>query len=397
MKGSRIVLLAFLFATFLASTLSAQKSKNQLEQEKKENLKKIAEAERILTQTSTQKQATLGQLQALNQQINARESLIRSIGSEIRLLDAEISDLSAVVGALQKDLVDLKEEYAAQIYASYKASKGKSKLMFLFSAKSFNQLLQRLKYLEQYAEARRLQAEQIEVVTKELEDQRSKVETKRAEQQTLLNQQVRENRKLASSKKKQSALVAQLTKKERQLRKELDKRKAANKRLNTLIANIIEAEKRKTSNASTAEIASAAEITRLFESRKNKLSWPVSSGFITSKFGKQKHPVLKRITVINDGVGIQTEKDSQVRSVFEGEVTLIGTIQGKNNIVVIRHGDYLTVYARLKSINVKKGQRVNADDVIGEVYTDRDGVTELEFQVYKGTTKLNPENWLALK
>ena len=170
MKGSRIVLLAFLFATFLASTLSAQKSKNQLEQEKKENLKKIAEAERILTQTSTQKQATLGQLQALNQQINARESLIRSIGSEIRLLDAEISDLSAVVGALQKDLVDLKEEYAAQIYASYKASKGKSKLMFLFSAKSFNQLLQRLKYLEQYAEARRLQAEQIEVVTKELED-----------------------------------------------------------------------------------------------------------------------------------------------------------------------------------------------------------------------------------
>ena len=191
--------------------------------------------------------------------------------------------------------------------------------------------------------------------------------------------------------------MAQLTKKERQLRKELDKRKAANKRLNTLIANIIEAEKRKTSNASTAEIASAAEITRLFESRKNKLSWPVSSGFITSKFGKQKHPVLKRITVINDGVGIQTEKDSQVRSVFEGEVTLIGTIQGKNNIVVIRHGDYLTVYARLKSINVKKGQRVNADDVIGEVYTDRDGVTELEFQVYKGTTKLNPENWLALK
>ena len=397
MRESRYSLFLLLILLFLSAPLCAQKTKSQLEREKKENLRKIAEAEKILIETSTQKKVTLGQLQALNQKINARESLIRSLGSEVRILNAEISDLSAVASSLQNDLKTLKEEYADQIYASYKASKGKSKLMFLFSAKSFNQLLQRLKYLEQYAEARRLQAEQIEVVTKELEDQRSKVETKRAEQQTLLNQQVRENRKLASSKKKQSALVAQLTKKERQLRKELDKRKAANKRLNTLIANIIEAEKRKTSNASTAEIASAAEITRLFESRKNKLSWPVSSGFITSKFGKQKHPVLKRITVINDGVGIQTEKDSQVRSVFEGEVTLIGTIQGKNNIVVIRHGDYLTVYARLKSINVKKGQRVNADDVIGEVYTDRDGVTELEFQVYKGTTKLNPENWLALK
>lgn len=397
MKGSRLfVFLLFLILLPIESAL-AQKTKNQLEKEKKENLRKIAEAERILTQTATKKQATLGQLQALNQQINARESLIRSIGSEIRLLDNEIADLKSVVNSLQKDLQDLKAEYAEQIYSSYKANKGNSKLMFLFSASSFNQLLQRLKYLEQYADARRLQAEQIEVVSKELNEQRGKVEAKRTEQQRLLNQQVRESRKLASSKKQQSELVAQLTKKERQLRKELDDRKAANARLNTLIANIIEDEARKASTASTAEAASAAELTRLFESNKNRLNWPVSSGFIASKFGKQQHPVLKRITIINDGVGIQTEKDSQVKAVFDGEVTLIGTIQGKNNIVVIRHGDYLTVYARLKTINVKKGQRVRVNDVIGEVFTDRDGVTELEFQVYKGTTKLNPENWLAMK
>ncbi|MEM6734528.1 MAG: peptidoglycan DD-metalloendopeptidase family protein [Bacteroidota bacterium] len=397
MKGNRPFPFIILFIFLFAIPASSQKTKNQLEHEKKENLKKIAEAEKILTQTLTQKKATLGQLQALNQQISARLSLIRSIGTEIRLLDAEISDLSEVVISLKNDLKVLKEEYAVQIYSSYKANRGNSKLMFLFSSKSFNQLLQRLKYLEQYAEARRLQAEQIELVTKDLDDQRSKVETKRAEQQILLNQQIRENRKLASSKKNQSALVTQLAKKELQLRRELDKRKAANRRLNSLIANTIEAEKKKNSNASTAEIASAAELTRLFESNKNKLSWPVNSGFITSKFGRQQHPVLKRITVINDGVGIQTEKNSRVKSVFDGEVTLIGTIQGKNNIVVIRHGDYLTVYARLRSINVKKGQRVKANDIIGEVYTDRDGVTELEFQVYKGTTKLNPENWLALK
>ena len=208
---------------------------------------------------------------------------------------------------------------------------------------------------------------------------------------------MKESRKLANSKKKQSLLVAQLTKKERQLKKELADRRAANKRLNTLIANIIEEEKVKTSTASTAEVASSAELTRLFESRKNKLAWPVTSGFITGKFGKQPHPVLKRITVVNDGVDIQTNENSVVKSVFDGEVTRIATIPGKNNIVIIRHGDYMTVYARLGAINVKKGQKVKANDVIGEVYTDRDGVTELEFQVYKGTTKLNPENWLALK
>ena len=140
-----------------------------------------------------------------------------------------------------------------------------------------------------------------------------------------------------------------------------------------------------------------AELTRRFESKKNTLTWPVSSGFIASKFGTQKHPVLKKITIINDGVGIQTERDSKVRAVLDGEVTMTGVIPGKNNFVLIRHGDYLTVYARLKSINVKKGQKVKADGIIGEVYTDRNGVTELEFQVYKGTTKLNPEHWLAMK
>ena len=395
MKGNSVIALVVFF--LLAFSSFAQKTKTQLENEKRENLKKIAEAERILSETSNQKEVTLGQLRALNQQINARELLIRSLGSEIKLLDVEIGDLTTVVDALQNDLRLLKEEYAVQIYATYKSNRGNSKLMFLFSAKDFNQLMQRLKYLEQYADARRLQAEQIEIVTIELDQQRSIVETKRTEQQRLLNQQVRESRKLANSKKKQSQLVAQLAKKERQLRKELEDRKTANNRLNTLIANIIEAEERNDSNASTAEIASSTELTRLFESKKNSLTWPVSSGFIASKFGTQKHPVLKRITIVNDGVGIQTEKDSKVRAVFDGEVTEVVALQGKNNIVIVRHGNYRTVYARLKSINVKKGQKVKANDIIGEVYTNRDGVTELEFQVYKGTTKLNPEHWLAMK
>lgn len=396
-ESSYSFILFFAFICLFGFAAHSQKTKSQLEREKKENLKKIAEAERILNETANEKKVTLGQLQALNQQINARESLIRSIGSEIRILDNEITDLKIVVSSLQNDLKYLKEEYAEQIYASYKANRGNSRLMFLFSASNFNQLLQRLKYLEQYAKARKLQAEQIEVVAKELNDQRSKVEAKRVEQQTLLNQQVRESRKLARSKRKQSELVTQLTKKERQLRKELEARKVANKKLNTLIANILEVEDKKSTTASTAEIASAAELTRLFESKKNALTWPVSSGFISSKFGRQPHPVLKRITVVNDGVGIQTEKNSQVKAVFDGEVTLIGTIQGKNNIVVIRHGEYLTVYASLKTINVKKGQRVRVNDVIGEVFTDKDGISELEFQVYKGTTKLNPEKWLAMK
>lgn len=397
MVGNRIIGVFLILLLLVPNISSAQKTKGQLENEKKENLKRIAEAERILEETATQKFATLGQLQALNQQIKARQSLINSIASEIKILDVEISDLSIVVSALQSDLKNLKQEYADQIYASYKSNKGNSKLTFLFSAKSFNQLIQRMKYMEQYADARRLQAVQIDEVTKELSTQKSQVQTKRSEQQRLLNQQVRESRKLANSKQKQSALIAQLSKKERQLRKEVNDRKRAIEKLNTLIASIVESEVEKSRTVSTAVSASEAELSRLFESNKNKMDWPVNSGFISSKFGKQQHPVLKRITIINDGVGIQTEKNTKVKAVFEGVVSTIAAIESMNNIVIVRHGDYYTVYARLKTVNVKKGQRVRTDDIIGEVYTNNDGISELEFQVWKERTKLDPEKWLALK
>ncbi len=398
MVGSKLIQFVLILLLFFSGTTTyGQRTKSELEQEKKENLKRIAEAERILTETTSEKEATLGQLQALNQQIKARQSLINSIASEIRILDGEISDLRIVVNALQADLEKLKNEYAQQIYASYKANMGISRLMFLFSSRSFNQLVQRMKYLEQYSAARRLQAEQIVEVTDELSVQRNQVEKKRAEQQTLLNQQVRESRKLANSKQRQSDLVAQLSKKENQLRREVNDRKRAIERLNTLIASIVDSEVEKSKSVSTAIAASEAELSRLFESNKNKLDWPVNTGFISSKFGRQKHPVLKRITIINDGVGIQTEKDTKVKAVFEGVVTRIAAIESMNNIVIVRHGDYFTVYARLKSVNVKKGQRVRANDIIGEVYTNKDGISELEFQVWKERTKLDPEKWLALK
>ena len=397
MRESKVFILFLVLLYSVVLGAEGQKTKGQLEKEKAENLKKIADAERILTETSSQKKVTLGQLQALNQQINARESLIRSIGYEIKVLDIEINDLTSVVNSLQTDLKVLKEEYANQIYASYKSNRGNSRLMFLFSSKNFNQLLQRLKYLEQYAEARRLQAEQIEVVAKELNEQRGKVEAKRIEQQRLLNQQVRESRKLAKSKQRQSQLVAQLTKKERQLRKELDQRKAANRKLNTLIANLVREEEIRAGNISVAEAASEAELTRMFETQKNKLDWPVNTGFISMGFGTQKHPVLKRITVVNPGVDIQTEEGTEVKAVFDGVVSEIAIIQGKNQVVIIRHGAYKTLYAQLKSVNVKKGQVIKKGDILGEVFTNRDGVSEMEFHVYKGMNNLNPENWLAMK
>lgn len=387
--GWIVLLFAFLHS-------HAQKTKSQLEQEKRENLQKIAETEKILTDTESEKKASLGQLQALNEQISAREGLISSLNQEVNLLDGEISDLSIIVTALQNDLKQLKEEYAMMIYSSYKANRGYSKLTFLFSASTFNQMFMRMKYLKQYGDARKIQAHQIEEVSKELNDQRSKVEVKRAEQRVLLDQQLVENKKLLQLKTKQNMVVKELGAKEKDLKEELADRKKALDRLDKLIADVVRNEIERSKTMSTKAVENEEELTTAFEKNKTKLVWPVS-GFVSSKFGKQPHPVLKGIEIDNRGVEIQTSKDAQVHSVYQGKVITVAFAPGMNNVVMIQHGEYFTLYARLKEVNVKKGAMVNSNDTIGEVYTDKDGVSEVHFEVWKNYAKLNPEEWLSPK
>lgn len=388
--------LGFTLWLLVSVPVCAQKTKSQLEKEKRENLSKIAEAEKILTDTETEKKATIGQLRALNQQISAREGLISSLNQEIGLLDSEISDLNIIVHALQSDLKNLKAEYAAMIYSSYKANQGYSRLTFLFSASTFNQLFMRLKYLEQYADARKIQARQIEEVSKELDGQRNEVQIKRSEQQTLLNQQLTENKKLLRLKSKQSGLVQELTKKEKELKAELAERKQALDRLDKLIADIVRKEIERSKTLSSKAVADEEELSASFEQMKNKLRWP-ADGFVSSKFGKQPHPVLKGIIQDNRGVEIQTSKDAEVRSVHHGKVITVAFAPGMNNVVMVQHGEYFTLYARLKEVNVKKGSIVNKDDLIGKVYTDNNGVSEVHFEVWKNFGKLNPEQWLSPK
>lgn len=383
-----------LFALLFSSLALAQKTKSQLELEKKENLKKIAEAEKILLETQTERKATLGQLTAIQQQIRARSSLINGLNAEIKLLDEEISVLSTVVNSLRKDLKNLKEEYAEMIYASYKANQGFSVLTFLFSANTFNQLFKRLQYLEQYSDARKLQAKQIELVTDQLNEQRNKVEIKRNEQRVLLTQQVRENKKLIGLRNKQNSLIAELGKREKQLRNEVDERKRAIERLDNLIAEIVRKELDRSETRSSLDLANEEELTLQFEQNKNKLTWPVSSGFISKKFGIHPHPVIKRLSEQNNGVEIQTNSNEAVNVVFDGVVKTRAFIPGYNNVVIVKHGSYFTVYSRLKSVNVQPGQKLKAQEKLGEVYTDSEGVSEVHFEVWKNTQKLDPENWL---
>ncbi|MDO6391979.1 peptidoglycan DD-metalloendopeptidase family protein [Pontibacter sp. BT731] len=394
----------------LVTQAQKQKSKAQLEKEKKENLNRIKEANRILQQTKVQKEASIGQLNAIQEKIAVQKGVISTISREIKLLETGLKETEGIVGELQSDLESLKAEYATMVYAASKTANSYNKLMFVFAADSFNQMVRRLRYLQQYSEARKKQVEQINKVQLALTGQLRTLESQREEKRGLLNKQVVENKNLLSLRTQQDGMIQKLSKQEEQLKKEVAQRQQAVRKLDNLIADIVKEEIARAARAAREEgratsgssskitlTPEAALISSSFAGNRGRLAWPVDRGFISQKFGRHNHPVLKGVVVENRGIDIQTGQGEPARAIFEGKVLTVASVPGMNNIVMVQHGEYFAVYAKLRTVNVKEGQDVKHKDVIGTVYTDANGTTELQFQLWKNNTNLNPESWIRPK
>jgi murein hydrolase activator len=394
----------------LASFAQKQKSKAQLEKEKKENLNRINEANRILQQTKVQKEASIGQLNAIQEKIAVQKGVISTISREIQLLETGMKETEGIVGELQSDLESLKEEYATMVYAASKTANSYNKLMFVFAADSFNQMVRRLRYLQQYSEARKKQVDQINKVQAALTGQIRTLESQRAEKRGLLDKQVTENKNLLVLRTQQDGMIQKLSKQEETLKKEVAQRQQAIKKLDNLIADIVKEEMARAARAAREEgratsgsankitlTPEAALISSSFAGNKGRLAWPVDRGFISQKFGRHNHPVLKGVVIENRGIDIQTAQGESARAIFEGKVLTVASVPGMNNIVMVQHGEYFAVYAKLRTVSVKEGQDLKAKDVIGTVYTDANGTTELQFQIWKNNNNLNPETWIRPK
>ena len=369
----------------------AQKTKAQLQKEKQQNIAKIKEVESILSETVAKKSNSVGELNALNQRIRQQENLIRSIRSEIDLLNNEISENNDIIEALENDLTELREEYAAMLYSAQKTQNSISPLSFLFSAHSLDELLTRLRYIEQYKEARKLQTQQIIKVQDELAGQVKEIEGKRAVKNDLLNEQVAENNNLSGLKQKQNNLVRLLAREEKKLRRDLEDTKKTIALLDKKIDDIIREELARAKREASKE---TVVLSSSFEENKSKFTYPVS-GFVSLGFGRQSHPVLKGVILQNEGVNIQTKKGEKVKSIFEGEVRAVAVMPTIGNSVIINHGSYFTVYSGLKEVFVRTGEKVTTNQEIGEVMTNSEGVSELRFRIYKDKTPLDPQQWLG--
>jgi len=396
-----------LLLTFVALSAAAQKSKSksQLQKEKQQNLEKIKETERILNETSRQRKNSVGELSALNQRIAQQEELITSIKGEISLLDRDISEDADMIDALTEDVKDLKKEYASMVFSAQKANNKIDQLTFIFSSRSFDQLSMRLKYMQQYSKARKAQAEAIARTQKILEDQIRQTETVKKAKNILLGDEESENKSLASLKSKQKTVVRSLQKEERRLRSDIDETKRSVAELDRLIDEIIreeiaraEREAREAKARAVRPVVNESNValSASFEENKRKFAWP-APGFISQKFGKQPHPALKGIVINNNGINIQTRQDEKVRCIFNGEVRQVASIGVIGISIIINHGDYYSVYAGLKEVSVKRGDKVTVNQEIGQLMVNGDGVSELRFMIYKNNnppTALDPQLWL---
>ena len=385
--------LLVLVLLLINSPLKSQQTRIELENERQKNLIKISEAEKILKETEKSKNVTTGKLNVINKQINNRLSLISNLKKEIKFQNNEILDLSGVIYSLTNDLKILKNEYSEMIYYSYKSRSSLDKLGYVFSSNSYNQMFRRLGYIVQYTNSRKKQIQEIEIVTNELDNQKNNLIHEKRIQNKLLSDEVIENNKLQKLQRNQKKTISDLGKKERRIKKEIKERRIALEQLDNLIKEVIRSEREKLSGVDLDLI----KLTESFETNIGKLIWPVSSGFISNKFGVHPHPVIKNVKVKNDGIDIQTSKGSKVYSVFSGKVSTVAFIPGMNNVIIINHGDYYTLYAKLNNLVVEKGDIITIGQNIADIVTNSDGVSELQFQVWKNNIKLNPEKWIMKK
>jgi|SRR6185312_436856 len=409
MRRFAIKCLFFIFVLIcLPGLANAQKAKKELESKKKKLQDDIQYLNGLIAKTTDSKQASLGKLTAVSRRISLQEQLIETVSKEIDIIQGQISASNDTIGVMETKLGDLKKEYARMVVDAYKTEKGYNKLSFIFASKDFEQAALRMRYLQQYQEYRHRQAIMIDSTSKEIGKKVTVMQVTKDEKKQLLESEQAEQNNLAAEKNEQQKMYNQLKGQEKQYRKELKEKEKASQKLDAEIKKLVEEEIRKSNVGTKTTKASSTKSLVLkltpegqalsdnFASNKGKLPWPVVEGVITRPFGI--YSPMPGITMDNDGVDIATSKGAIARSVFDGTVSYVSEDPEYGEVIIIRHGDFFTVYRHLKDVFVKVGDKVKTKQTLGSIsYDEQNQITDIELEIWKGQNKLDPQDWLFVK
>lgn len=414
MAVKKILLILFLFLGICPSDSFAQ-SRKQLEAKRKKMQREISEQRKALSNTQQEKTVTLDKLNSLNQIIQQRQVVINNLSLEIRSVNYELTQKQKYLDSLSQENNLQKQKLRKTVLKAYKTRKSGREIAFVFSSKSISQAMRRWKYLRKISAYRRHQISAIIAQSLSLGKVIGQLEGVKQEKSVLMYENESETKELEVDKKSKQNLVQQLSGREEELRDRIRSNEKAIARLNNeisrLIAKEIEAERKRKARASTTAAKArtgkgnsganentlspqARAIGGAFSKNRGNLPWPVDRGFISQTFGVHEHPDLEGITTVNNGVDITSPKGALASAVFEGTVSAILNIPGQGQAVLVNHGEYFTVYAHLSVVLVEKGQVLRMNQHIGKVMTDDDGKAVLQFQIWEGQEKQNPQSWL---
>jgi len=390
--------LALILLYLFVSGLAMGQSKEELQRRKQKAYDAIKLAQELMDKTAQQRSSSVKQLRILQKGINSRAGLISTLQEEIELANNSIDETEATITRLTLENKKNKEEYARLVYYAYRNHTEYEKLMYILAGASISQSYQRYKYLKYISEYRIQKAKEIDSLIVELDHQKDQLNVFKNEKLTSLEEKEEEQQKLIGQRNRENTMVSSLKQKESQLREEIKEKERIANELENKIREIIEEEARKlnSSNIYAALTPEQELIGKDFKKNRGKLPWPVDKGIITVGYGRNEVPGLRGSSVQNNGVDISSTPGTEVRAVFEGEVTKVFAILGANYTVLIRHGEFLSVYQNLVNVRVKTGDKVLTKERLGEAFTDEtEDVASIHFEVWQERTILNPEEWIS--
>ncbi len=400
---TRILGLLLLIATTFSFAQNSKKEK--LEERRQELRREIQQINSLLFSDKKKQKSELSAIEDLNYKVSVRKNLIKVTNQQANLLTREINTNQNTISNLRDELKQLKEDYAVMVVKSYKSKSEQSRVMFLLSSTNFQQAYKRLQYIKQYAKYQKQQGEEIRGKTLKLQEVNTELLIQKKDKDKLIAENKLAKKKLQNELKQHESLMKSIRKNLSRYGSQIKtKQREANridKQIEKLIRDAMASSNKKAGKSSSSNTFALTPkgkvISENFSLNKGKLPWPVTKGVIKLRYGTQPHPVVKTAIIQSNGIRIATSKGAKVKAVFEGEV--LGVYRAKNAppYVIIRHGNFLTVYKNLKKVFVKDGDKITTGQEIAEVYTNNIGETILNFSVFKESKTQNPEYWIARK
>jgi septal ring factor EnvC (AmiA/AmiB activator) len=422
--GGRVIsivvcVLLLLYSPPTYSQQTTKQKKEQLQKQMKKLQDEIKTIEAAIKNTDARKEKNMSEILSLQAKIRSREKLIKNFSNQIDDLDEDIHQTEGDIENKSAEVEKMKADYASMLRKTYQSLSLQNQAAFILSSNSFYDAIVRYNYLLKVAEYRRQQAIAIQKAIGELQVKKDDLQESKQEKESLLKSQTAQKSNLEKEKQEKDAAVATLQEKEKKLNTAAVEKNKAVQQVNRKIQAIIEeeirlakkkaeelAKKNKNNTTSVSVNKKTNETMPLtpaeqalsndFSSNKGKLPWPVSRGHIVGQFGKHPHPVLKGVMVENNGVDIKTVAGSDARAVFGGTVVSVFFLPTIQNCIIVKHGEYFTVYSNIETVTVKPNQTISVKQSLGTLHTDKnEDLTKVHLEIWRGKDKMDPELWLA--